>query len=448
MSMYETVDYYRTVLESLGYTIRGNRVILISADGEEEEIVDGKVLVLPDEDFLRNPKWDTEIPFHPLCENPVRGESEVVKMILGAVVGNLNVSMLGVMIHLYTNVASMADTKGLSTEQSELLSFVTNITPKVKAAILRMVQVVDCEETSTSLMTCNLRRRCPLGEVRYERVCVVRFPFAEMDRKEKPYGLTSVAEMDTVRGLLDYILPGWEVDDTYSVGTNSFVAPYFTSIMLMYSKIGSRLNEVIRLFQEISPSLTAYLAPGAEKVYELINRPGHMEKLRDAIPPLDGNKGSIDSKQTPATGYKIDQPKAAVDLPWNEAPGERQVDQANAKVVEPRVDDTEGTPYVPGKVVPSAQVQPGLIGNAPLGAASLSYDPNSFHGRQMAKQALLQPLAMQNQVLGSAVGGSPFLEGAGEQSQGSAYRPGALREAQQRQTQQAPRPLNTGNLGF
>lgn len=444
MSMYETVDYYRTVLEMMGYTIRGNRVILISADGEEEEIVDGKVLVLPDEDFLRNPKWDSELPFHPLCENPARGESEVVKMILGAVIANLNVSLLGVMVHLYTNVASLPDTKGLSTEQSELLSYVTNITPKVKTAILRMVQTVDCEDQSSSLMTCNLRRRCPLGDTKYERVCVIRFPFAEMDRKEKPYGLVSVAEMDTVRGLLDYILPGWEVDDTYSVGTNSFVAPYFTSIMLMYSKIGSRLNEVINLFQDIAPLLRSYSAPGAEKVYELINRPGHMEKLRDAIPPLDGNKGSVDVKRGPATDYKIDQPKPAVDLPWEEQ-GQRQVDKVQAQVAAPLVDNDEGVPYVPGKVVPPTQPQIGVLG-APLGAAGLSYDPNSFHGRQMAKQALLQPLAMQNQSLSSGVGGSPFLE-SNEPAAG-AYRPGALREAQQRQAQSAPRPLNTGNLGF
>ena len=41
MSVLETVDFGRTVLESLGYTVRGNRVFLISSDGEEEVVYGG-----------------------------------------------------------------------------------------------------------------------------------------------------------------------------------------------------------------------------------------------------------------------------------------------------------------------------------------------------------------------------------------------------------------------
>lgn len=450
MSVLETVDFGRTVLESLGYTVRGNRVFVISADGEEEVIVDGKTLVLPDDSFLRAPKWDTEIPFGPLGENPQRGESEVVKMVMEAVVANLNVSLLGVMIHLYTNVAMMPDTKTLTTEQAAFLPFVVAVNDKVKKAILGLVKVIDCEDQSSSLLTCNLRRRCPLGDVKYERVCVVRFPFADMERKEKPWGLNSTAEFDTLRGLMDFVLPGWEVDDTYSVGTNTFVAPYFTSVMMMYGKVASRLNEVINQFKDVAPALLSYQAPGVERVVELIDRPGYLERLRDAMPALDGNKGSTDPVRPVATNYQIDQPKPAVDLPWNHG----VEDVANAAREQQQNDDQgSGAAYKPGLVKPQPAVPVHSMQLQPLGGPSSNYDPNSFHGRQMAKQALLQPLSAQQSVNGP-VGGSPFLESNEPKERGGTYRPGALHRAQQEQAQRQQQqhhhqtPIGNGGLGF
>lgn len=447
MSILETVDFGRTVLESLGYTVRGNRVFIISADGEEEVEVDGKTLVLPDDSFLRAPKWETEIPFGPLGENPQRGESEVVKMVLEAVVANLNVSLLGIMIHLYTNVAMMPDTKTLTTEQAALLPFIVAVNDKVKKAILGLVKVIDCEDQGTSLLTCNLRRRCPLGDTKFERVCVVRFPFADMERKEKPWGLNSTAEFDTLRGLMDFVLPGWEVDDTYSVGTNTFVAPYFTSVMMMYGKVASRLNEVINMYKDVAPALLSYQAPGVERVVELINRPGYLEKLRDAMPALDGNKGSTDAVRPPVADYKIDQPKPAVDLPWNHGVD----DVANEAQQRQNEDQGSGGSYKPGLVKPQPQQQVQSLQLQPLGGPSANYDPNSFHGRQMAKQALLQPLAAQ-QALHGPVGGSPFLESNEPKSAGGTYRPGALHRAQQEQAQRQQQhhqtPIGNGSLGF
>lgn len=447
MAILETVNWYRQVLESLGYTIRGNRVYIVGSDGEQEALIDNKQLVLPDDTFLRNPKWDTEVPFHPLCENPQRGESEVVKSVLQTVVGNLNVSLLGLMLRLYVDVASIPDTKKLTTEQSALLPFVPTIDEKVKKALLGMIETVTMENDNSSLITCNLRRRCPLGDTRYERVCVVRFPFADMNRKDKPYGLSTTAAFDTLRGLLDFVLPGWENDDTYSVGTNSFVAPYFTSVMMMYSRVAMRLNEVIDLFADVCPNLDCYRAIGIEAVTEAITTAGRMESLRDAIPALDGNKGNLDVSTAPPAGYKIEQPKPAVDIPWETQPNENMV--ATSAAVTPKVDASEGKPYVPGSVVPQPVIQQTMPLMAPLGGMGVQYDPNSFHGRQMAKVALMNPLSQQL-VHHGAVGGSPFLEDASKPNgdQGATYRPGVLTQQQRTQVPQQNQMIGNNGLGF
>lgn len=430
------VDFYRTVVESLGFTVRGNKVVLIHRDGEEDMMVANKQLVLPDDTFLRSPNWETEIPFHPLCENPQRGESDVVKMVLESAVANLNVSLLGVLVHLYTDVVSIDDTKKLTTEQAELLPFVSSSGKNLRKAILGLVGKIDMSDDQHSLLTCVLRRRCPLGDVKYERVCVVRFPFADMDRKDTPYGLKTVAEFDTLRGLLDFVLPGWENDDAWSVGTNSFVAPYFTSVMMMYGKLGKRLNEVIDQYRDVSPALANYYAPGIEKVMEMIERPGHLENLRDAIPALgDSNKGHVEIKRQPETGYKLEQPKQPVDVPWN-TPEQPATPAVNQQPVAPRVDDAETASYVPGQVVPTVNPmlqmqqlyaqQMGVMPQMNLGAAQV--DMNSFHGRQMARQVLLQPLGMQQAAM-APVGGSPFIDNGRSAPQTAPYVPGQLNGA-------------------
>jgi hypothetical protein len=321
-----------------------------------------------------------------------------------------------------------------------LLPFIPAVNDKVRKAVMQLTEKVTLEDDQSSLILCNLRRRCPLGGVKFERVSVVRFPFADMDRKQSPYGMSTAAQFDTLRGLMDFILPGWEVDDTYSVGTNSFVAPYFTSVMLMYTKMATRLNEVIELYRDIEPKLMSYHIGNVEKIQAAMLRDGYMERLRDSIPPLEGNKGSLDVPRQQNTSSKIDQPAQTVDLPWND-----RVEEVAKAAEQQRTPGADEVPYTPGSVTPQALVQQTIGVLNPLGG---HYDPNSFHGRQMAKQALMHPLSQQlNQV--GAVGGSPFLENAG--TSGSEYRPGALTQARQQQALQNNQQgtnIGTSGLGF
>lgn len=460
MSVLALNDFYRGVVESLGFAVRGGRVISIDKDGEEDVTIEGKFLVLPDDKFLKNPNWETEVPFHPLCENPHRGESDVVKMVLETAVANLNVSLLGLTVHLFADVVCIDDTKRLSTEQAELLTFVSNAGKNTKKAIIGMVKYFSTNPDAEPLIKCNLRRRCPLGDERFERVCVVRFPFAEMDRKDNPYGLKTNSEMDALRGLLDFILPGWENDDSWSVGTNTFTAPYFTSILMMYGKLGTRLNQVIDLYKDLVPSLEDYRIQGIEYVMEKLNTEGYAKSLSESIPALgDSNKGSIETKKAPETGYAVEQPKQAVSLPWD-APSEQVEREQNQGGVAPRT--PEGTAsYVPGTVVPTANPVNALLATALAASGGMLQglvpqaqqviDTSTFHGRQLAKQALLTPLGTQQSMINNQFGTSPFLETNQQSSGGATYTPGSVTgRAPQPQSQSLHhhQPVGQRPLGF
>ena len=441
MSVLAINDFYRGVVESLGFAVRGGRVIFIADDGEEDILVADKMLVLPDDRFLKRPDWETETPFHPLCENPHRGESEVVKLVLETAVANLNITMLGLVTHLFANVVCIKDTKVLTTEQSEILTYVSNGGDKTKAAIVGMIGWIKKKNEADSLISCNLRRRCPLGDKKFERVCVVRFPFAEMTKKDEPYGLKTNAEIDALRGLFDFIVPGWQNEDTYSVGTNTFTAPYFTSIIMMYGALGIRFNEVIDQYKDICPDLEKYRIVGIESVMEKLNTEGYMKSLSESIPALgDSNKGSLNVSRTPATNYEVTQPAQQVtNLPFDTNPQQTQQPSGVQPEVEPGV-----ATYIPGSVNPTVQnsmqsmlltalastmgAQAGNLGGMLPGLTQqpvANIDLNTFHGRQLAKQALATPLSNQQAVLNNAFGGSPYLD-SGATKDASVYVPGSI----------------------
>lgn len=416
--------FYTGLLTSLGLSVEGGRVVISDEDGSKEVTVGDKVLVLPIKDILLKPDWTTQIPFHPLCENTLRGESEIQQELLTMIRTGLNVR-LSALIWRLIKVASAGVDNKLNPDQAEFLPTLAGFDKEMVARFGKLIKQMNPEHYKTSFLHLNQNRRCKLGDKKYERVCLVRFPLADAGREEKPYSVLRVKDFDALRGLMSYILPDWDLENTYSVGTDTKVAPYFTSLVTAYHQINKRFSEIAQLFVGDFPEFGALINDDTEWWSQM----GALSKMRDSLPSYEGCEGSLPkggsttdapiiSDPTPARGITIPVPKAkeSLNLPWEET-----TTAAPAQETKRRQDDAP-VEYVPRQAQPAhAPVYPGVAA-APIVPAGYAVHPHNggtptFH---QLRQAQAQSLYGHNTAIGQSyvapVGGSPFAGGPTGQS--------------------------------
>lgn len=413
------INFYTQFLTSLGLTVHGRRIVTEGEDGEEDVIILGRQLVLPTLETLKASKWDTEIAFNPLCENTLRGESEVQQEILLMVRAALN-GRLGALMWYLGKVADSKQCKEnkLNPEQAEFLTHLPGFDSEMVKRIGKMVLGVDAEEYKTCLIHINLKRKGKIGGQSFSRAAMVRFPLVDMTRDEKPYGASlRVKDYDAVQSLLSYILPNWDIENTYSRGTDSKIAPYFVATLLAYQNINARITEIAELFHKDFPDFGSLVNPD-----EWVGAMSNLAKMRDAIPTLDGNEGSVAKGQAeeappianPPPTRSISMPQNKTLLPWEDDPN------APAQPAQPAVRrdeaDDEVVEYVPRQAQPQQQ---NGFGSFPGGQPQQQYSaPYSAPqpGRQLSfyelqQQRMQQQYGNQYNTIANnqpPVGGSPF----------------------------------------
>ena len=301
--------FYGDLLSSLGLSVEGHRVVIADEDGSKEVTVGDKVLILPTREAMMKPDWEKEIPFHPLCENTLRGESVVQQELMTLVRSAVNIR-LGALVWRLVKLAGDGVDNKLNPSQAEFLPTLAGFDKEMVNRFGKLIKQLDPSQHKTSLIHLNQRRRCKIGETMHERVCLVRFPMAEATRDEKPYSVLRVKDFDALKSLMSYILPDWDMENAYSVGTDSKVAPYFTSLVTVYHNINQRISEIASLFAEEYPAFGALVVDDSE----WWGRMGNLAKLRDQLPSYEGSEGTI-PKGGDRDAPIIGEPAAAKSIP-------------------------------------------------------------------------------------------------------------------------------------
>lgn len=416
----KTLNFLTEILQSLGMTVNGRAILIEDEDGACNIEVDGKVLVLPTEETLTLSKWDQEIAFFPLCESTLRGESEVQHELLSMVRGAVNVRLAGLIWELF-KVANSEECKAnkLTPPQAEFLEHIPGFDGVMVKNMGKLVLGVNPTEYKTSLIHLNLKRRTKINGHPFDRACLVRFPLAEMERKEKPFGVDlRVKDMDALTSLLDYVLPDWQIENSYSRGTDSKVAPYFVATLLAYQNLNARITELAKRFVETFPKFGALVNED-----EWVECMDDLHRMRDSMPNLPGNDGAVvrggggsnDAPvitNEPKVARSAPMPQAQAkpqpkpgDLPWNDAEPAQPVRRA--------VDDDDVVEYVPRQAhhpqagqIPVGQEQP----YAQHGAIPAGYGHSNPNGPSFAE---IQRSRMQGPAYAAVnqpppVGGSSF----------------------------------------
>lgn len=280
-------------------------------------LIDGKRLVLPTKEHLKNSDWSNRVVFHPLSENILRGESKVLERFRNNINMRLNYVLGMLADQLFKLVVNVGGHKHLSPDQSVILSDVKNADEKAYTAFGNLIEDMGLTNKSKCIVHIYLKKGGVVDGKKYNRAAIVTFPLYEelLKNQKQVFGVTiaSAKHREAIKQLLEFILPGIEKPHYFDRGSESQIAPYLDCLMQGVLGIASRINNVIDEYGQFLDSTDDLrYTDGWVEVFE------NLEQLKAeirSIPMQAGNEGSIGDTATPAPAATattaVQQPVAA-----------------------------------------------------------------------------------------------------------------------------------------
>lgn len=255
--------------------------------------INKRKLALPTTENLRALNQEEYIFFHPLSENIARGDSLVYNYLKVVIALRVNYTIIG----LGTTLLDIANNEALTTKlKSHQLGLVSAIPSLDKKTIERFQSVsgkIDLDVNS--FFSVYNRRNGKIGDTSYNRVAVVRFPLIEQlnDVNESAVwgsikGLRK-SDQAVYRELFNFMLPNWDVENTYSGASDSMEAPSFHALVNAFIKVMKPLNKIMDDFSDITNFNDLYV-----ENLDLIEKANdNLTRFANLISPLDGNIGEV-----------------------------------------------------------------------------------------------------------------------------------------------------------
>ena len=264
----------------------------IALAGEKEQ----RRLVMPTQERLSSGKWDGVVAFHPLSENMLRGESDVIKLMRKMVLFRVQMVTAELMMQLMTIAANPETHAELSPRAAEFLTLV----PEADASTLKGISKL-LDHHLDKFVSIYLKRNGVHKGVEYRRLGVVSFPiWEELNTKgSKVYDqeMGSARNKKTIAALFAYIFPNPEDTDAWTFGVNADVAPYYVALLTAYHHLIQVLNARSWVHRKHLQGVDVLRIDD-----EFFKEMDQLPLWKDAIPPLEGNRGAT------AKGEKEQQP--------------------------------------------------------------------------------------------------------------------------------------------
>ena len=324
------LDLYESILSTAGMVVTSDGFVKMKlGESTKPATIKGKSLVMPTEDQLKNPDWDKRVVFHPLFENIMRPESDVLALYRQAANIRVNVTVGTLAAFLMRLATSPAEHGKLTPDQSEFLSKLKHADDKTMQALKRLMEVAPVSQPQKSFVHIYLKKTGSVAGKRYSRVGVVTFPlYNELKKEGDVFGVKlRVKDRETLQALMEYIFPGIDEAETYNRGSNSEVAPSIDVMMKTIAAIADPLNGLLELMQSMLDS---------DDFKDMVFQNDWMETFENlaimlpqirSIPMQAGNDGAVKpASEAPAPVAASPTPAfapaaiAAPPAPWQAAP--------------------------------------------------------------------------------------------------------------------------------
>jgi len=293
------IDFYKSILDCGNLATDKDGYTSVKVTGSPV-LVTGKRLVLPTNSQLTAGNWSEKIVFHPLSENILRGESDVIAKLRSVFNIRLNYTFAAIAQNLFSIVASSAEHHLLSPEQSEMLSAISEVDSNTLELFNKITAAALKDSYDKAFISIFLKRGGVINGKKHSRVGIVTFPLYEELKnvdQEVFHGIKlRVKDKLAIKQLYEYIFPNLETAETYNFGSDSSIAPFFHALMGTVLGIGSKFNDILELFsKEIDDSKELIFA--SDWVDTIENLGEMMPQIR-LIPMQAGNEGSLKVGET------------------------------------------------------------------------------------------------------------------------------------------------------
>lgn len=265
-------------------------------------------LVLPTVTNLHNSDKGNFIFFHPLRENAVRGESEIISFFRKMI--NLKViATLSILIEQILTLGTTPEyqTK-LTSDQAVLLSVIKDADGKTLDFWNKIVHKISYDKTSTRPVSIYLRKHGSLKGTKYFCLGICTFPLyeglskAELDGSKEFLGIKCRAkDIAIISSLMREIIPNiGNPDDYYRAGSNDKNSSHLCALLkttLLMAKPLNKITELLYKGRSYLPKVEKdemyaklYFITSWENTLDNLDK---LEKEILLIPMQPGNEGSV-----------------------------------------------------------------------------------------------------------------------------------------------------------
>lgn len=219
----------------------------------EPVLIDGKRLVLPTQEHLNNAFATSKVIFHPLNENIIRGESEVINKLRTSFKIKFNITTAVLGQTLLKICASIAEHKHLNPEQSEMLSEIKDVDDNTFTTFGKIMVAAMKANADKAFVNVFLKSGAKLADRKYSRAGIVSFPMYEelIKGADHVFGVKlRVKDRKAYIQLFEYMYTHIQEPQLYNIGSNSQIAPFLEALLNTCAQLAENLNRVINLFKD------------------------------------------------------------------------------------------------------------------------------------------------------------------------------------------------------
>lgn len=285
--MSKLIDFYTHLLEDLD--IKPDEEGFLTADFGGTKIpvtVSKKRLCLPTTGILRGGNWDKRIVFHPVEEKLSRGESTVLKALKDYIQMRITTTVVLIgraILEVAADPARQVELKGGGSFLSVIGACDKNDLTHFNAVIKGVSKSPDNRVISIYLK----RGASKTTEESYTRKSVVTFPLLEeLNGDGDVFGVKIPKKSKrAIAGAFEVIFGDAVTRAEYSTATSKTDAPYLSSLLGSFAKLGLRINDVITPMTFIDQSIRFKLG--------WVGQLMELDTLMGIVPSQEGNEGGM-----------------------------------------------------------------------------------------------------------------------------------------------------------
>jgi hypothetical protein len=251
------LDVYEAILEYATMKVDKSGFIKNAyGSGNESILIEGKQLVMPYDQQLRNFNPSEKMIFHPMAENIFKGESVVISLLKQKIMTKINISTCYLLQTLINILASPDLHNQMNPQQAELFNMGMDADMKTLTNFVKIMTHAVKNKPDKGFVSLYLNRGASYQGKRCTRVSVVSFPFYEQLTKEKetPNGLPvdhlRIKDKECLQKMFEFVFPDLDKQESYNYGSNNSTIPYLDVLMFGSAKITARINDLVEIYKD------------------------------------------------------------------------------------------------------------------------------------------------------------------------------------------------------